>query len=328
MRLFSITILLMIQLSSQGKALWQQFILPEESVIKRYDTNYVQPLLNKFTVRTYLNLKQNEINFNINSNKKAHFIRSPDYYRYGLGFSYRYINVNLSYGLNPYFTELANGIRLGSIDVQININGRRFLYDIRTQWYNGFTLDNKNFREDINLVALGGSFRYNFNHKKYSLKSSINQAQWQVKSAGSPIAGVNFSYLKLQSDTAIFWQFVADSSYNLLQNWNAAIVLGYSYTYVFRKHWFATLYVAGNLSEHLITNNSSSKNAFYGFRIYPELRTAIGYNSEKYWLGLTATFMEDRFLWSDHISLQYQFNNYKFLFARRFNYNPYQKKVR
>lgn len=307
----------------QANNLKNFFIPPADSVNERYDTAYIDPLPNFYTLRLYGNLKQIDLSFDdpslgiINAN-------AGDFLRLGGGFGYRWIIFNYAYGRDPRRKNTPEKIR--HFDFHMNVFTQRILYDIRTQFYKGFKLAGQ-YRDDISTLSLGGSLRHNFNPKKYSFKSSYDQTQWQKKSAGAPIAGISLGYLRLKGDSAFYNPsgFAALSSFH--ENYNLAVGLGYSYTFVYRKHWFATagltLY-ADNTFVGSLANFEERPSLTVN--LLPEVRAAVGYNSKNVFVGLQGMWFDTPGLYSNDITYHYKYNNIKLIFAHRFYYNIYKNK--
>ena len=310
---FLIVFYILFSAQSFAKGLMRSIILPSDSLIKRYDTSFVNPLPNTISLRYYLNLKQNALDFNVNGDDAIRRYEVKNQLRYGFGFGYRWLIANGAYHFNPEKD-------IKKYDFQINVNGKRFLYDIRTQWYKGYKLKGNDFRKDIELVSVGGSLRYNFKHKIYSFKSSFDQTQWQLKSAGTPIAGINYSYLKLKSDSLFNLGVNSDITTLSHETFNVGFGGGYAHTFVRNKHWFLTVSLLVYLDAKINSDIPIKQN----LKINPEPRIAFGYNSSKYWVGLTGTFHQFPGQLSDDVYLNYNYNNIKLLFVHRLNFNPYK----
>lgn len=319
-----LTFCLMISSISCAQGLWKYVVLHPDSAIKRYDTTFVKPNLNRLSLRYFLNVKQAEVEFKVKNDTETYGYRAGDFLRYGFGFGYRWLILNYSYGIDPRKTREEKGDVIQYNDIQMNIFGQKFLYDLRAQWYTGFNYKEQ-FRPDVNLMSFGGSLRYNFNHKKYSFKHSYDQTQWQLKSAGAPIAGINFSYTNISSDSTIYVGSNNDVTGTIHENINMAFGGGYSYTFVYKKNWSLTLtftlYLDGYRSG---TNMNVNKELSYGLNIIPESRAAFGYNNHNYFFGFQGSLHELPSRLSDNVTYRYKYNNLKILFVHRMNFNPFK----
>lgn len=313
MRLYITFFLFFCLLNIEGKEIWKKFLLNPDTLISKYDTSYVNPLPRTLAIRYYVNLKQNTLDFSSDVLQSKERFEAKDYVRYGIGFGYRWLIANGAYHFNP-----EAGIK--KYDFQINVSGRRILYDLRTQWYKGYQVKDGSFRTDVSLVSLGGSLRYNFNHKKYSFKSSYDQTQWQLKSAGTPILGINYSYLQLSSDSLFQLGTLSLADGLDFKRLNIGVGGGYSQTFVRDKHWFWTFTLMVYLDNQFqVGNNFLSVGTI---KINPEPRIAFGYNNAKYWLGVSGTFHQFPYQLSDELFLSYRYNSIKLLFVHRLNFNP------
>lgn len=311
--------------SVNAKTWWKHFILHPDSIIQGYDTNYVQPLLNQVTARYFLNVKQARVIISPLGDDKEYSLEAGDFLRYGVGVGYRWLILNYSYGYDPQKTGPNGTSNIRYDDIQMNIFGKKWLYDVRAQFYRGFTLDNI-FRPDIKVIGLGTSLRYNFNNHRYSFKNTYDQTQWQTKSAGSPIAGINFAYTRITADSPVKVGNNSDFRFGLHENYNMYLGAGYSYTFVYKKHWFATYTLTMYVDASIVGSkqNFTSVNELH-FRVIPESRFGFGYNSTKYYVGFSSTIHKLPGRLSDNLDYTYQYSNLKLLFVHRFNFNPYKK---
>lgn len=323
--LFSITFCFVLTQSSQAQGLWKYIVQSPEKAIKTYDTSYVKPLLNKLTLRYFFNVKQAELKVQPKDDPNVFRYKAGDFLRYGMGFGYRWLILNYSYGIDP-LKKGANGDKtIRNQDLQMNIFGKSWLYDLRAQWYRGFTYKGV-FRPDLDIKAFGGSFRHNFNHEKYSFKNTYDQTQWQQKSAGAALAGINLGYSKITADSSITFGNNTDFIFPDHENFNVALGGGYSYTFVYKKHFFATYTLTLFLDNHFI---GSGKNFVFrdnlALNMLAESRFGLGYNSEKIYIGIQGTFHDLPGKLSNNVAYSYRYNNLKLLFVHRLNFNPFKK---
>lgn len=323
--LYRIIFLLMLSNVSKAQGLWKYLVEHPDSGVLRYDTTYVKPLLNQLTLRYFLNVKQMELAVSPVGENDSYDYKAGDFVRYGFGFGYRWLILNASYAIDPLRAGPLGEKSIRHFDIQMNIFGRTWLYDLRTQWYRGFQYKNT-FRPDLSILAVGGSLRYNFNNKKYSFKNTYDQTQWQIKSAGSPIAGVNVGYTLINSDSSITFGNNTDFRFPHHETYNIAAGAGYSYTYVYKKHWFATYTITMYLDNQFY---GSSKNFLtkenFSLAVLAENRFGFGYNSHKIYVGIQGTVHHLPGKLSNNLDYTLKYNNLKLLFIHRLNFNPYNK---
>ena len=306
--------------SLRAQRLFQYFILHPDTAVQNYDTAYVDPLLNSFTVRLYGNYKDVTLNlFNDNGNNTT--LRASQFLRYGAGIGYRYVIINYAYGIDPF--RISSDGNMRHFNLQMNVFGRRFLYDLRYQFFRGFQ-SNIGYLPDITVESAGGSLRYNFNHKKYSFKNTFDQTQWQKRSSGSPIAGIDFNYTKLSGDSSLHLATLNNDLHHFHENFNIRAGIGYSYTAVFNTHWYftacLTLYAEGRFPGSTI---NFSGNPPINFELVPEPRIGVGYNSKKHCIGFQGMWFYNAADLSELNQYRFNYQNLKLIYAYRFGFDVY-----
>lgn len=311
--------------SSKAQGLWKLLVGHPDSVVQKYDTTYIDPMLNQFTMRYFLNVKQAELNFRPENSKFRARYKAGDFMRFGVGVGYRWLIMNYSFGVDPARAGRDGDKSIRHNDLQMNIFGRRWLYDIRAQWYRGFNYEGVR-RPDMSLVAFGTSLRYNFKHHKYSFKNTYDQTQWQLKSAGAPIVGINMGYLKVSTDSSVIIQD-AEALPNIFhENFNIAGGGGYSFTWVIKKHWFITLTSTLYADVYFVGSKKNfEEDPGINLVLVPEFRGGFGYNSKKHYVGIQSTVHKLPGSFSDDLNYEYRYNNLKLLYCYRFDFNPFKQ---
>lgn len=250
----------------------------------------------------------------------------------GVGHTYEWFNLNI--GVNFGFINNDNDIRGRTrfLDLHTQIIGRPFIINFFGQFYRGVHLipdsgrnpPGKPYeqRPDIYTRLVGGTVYFVPNWRKFSFAAAITQRDWQLKSAGSPLYGVEFFWGSVRSDTALLplaeRKNYKRSDFNHVQNLEIAAGVGYGYTLVVAKHWFlhgsATCgWSLGNFSER--TRNQPLNNHLY---IRPNFltRASFGYNSNRFNAALFA-FMAKNISGNDQMSLIITTTNFRATFAYR-----------
>ncbi|KIC00470.1 hypothetical protein OA93_02455 [Flavobacterium sp. KMS] len=248
------------------------------------DTTYIKPFENKLSLRTYMSMKLISMEKEVDGKVKNFMPNNP--MSLGFGVSINNTIINLSYGYGLSFMKDKEKGRTKALDFQIHNYGRKFIIDLFVQKYHGFyTADNndKNIQlyPDLNIQQYGAFGQYVFNNKKFSYKAAFNQNEKQLKSAGSFLLGGGVYFTKIDSDSS----FVHKDK-NSLRNFQFGVSGGYAYTWAINKRWFASgsVTVGANFGTERIDDFGKKK-----IEIYPTFfpRTAIGYNKEKWSLGLS-----------------------------------------
>ncbi len=263
------------------------------------DTNYVYPFHLQITGRVYLAKKWTGIDlYNVPGADRLHY-RPNSSYNIGVGVTYKGITVNLAYGFG--FLGFLNPSReLGVttyLDLQTHMYGRKWLVDVMAQVYKGFyaspkgtgTTDGSYYlRSDLNVNEFGGSVQYVFNNRKFSYRAAFLQNEWQKKSAGTFLLGAEAYYGTVNGDSSIIpihvHEATAERDIKQFRHYKFGPSVGYAYTLVIKKHFFATASLSGNVAVGNSTTVGKADGEENNFSIIPSgfLRVALGYNSERW----------------------------------------------
>jgi len=298
--------LVLIQLGS-GELKAQLF---ESDYEPKYDSSYITVYKDELTTRAFLSRKQNGLNLNKQLLSPWIKYRTNDNLLLGVGYTYSFLTLNLSVKL-PFINgddELYGETKY--LDLQANTYFRDLIIDFYLQWNKGYYMANPDqvfdnyrpnpaypIRGDLRSNILGLNVQYLFNSERYSYKAAFLQNEFQKKSAGSPLLGVEAYWVLAMSDTAMIGVdvppsgFLGDASFNQSDIINAGINGGYAYTLV----WNETLYVGlssvfgVSLGKNLIHNtwNSSTLYSRFTYGFTNSTRISLGYNNKSYYVGLS-----------------------------------------
>lgn len=156
----------------------------------------------------------------------------------GAGFSVNNSVISFGYGYGFDFLRDKKKGKTKSFDFQYHNYGRKFVFDIYVQQYEGFYTedgpDGGNLRlypdMEINQYALYG--HYVFNNKKYSYRAAFNQSERQLKSTGSFLLGGGVYYTDIKSDSSFLYN--DKHTYSRIQ---LGISGGYAYTWALGRYW-------------------------------------------------------------------------------------------
>lgn len=231
--------------------------------------------------------------------------RANNNYHLGLGFHYKWVGLNASFKL-PYFNKAKYG-ETKFFDLQSYLYHSRFAVDVYLLSYKGYYLANSHIlknpppdgepllREDLHTGNYGINFQYIFNHRKFSYRAAFIQNQCQLRSAGSWLAGFTINYTRARADSAIVPQNLVNNNLYAGQDFNktAAFVLafngGYAYTQVLGKHFFVTASVLAGMGFNyaaIKTDATDSRDTRLHLQVHAILRGALGYNTERDFVGL------------------------------------------
>lgn len=338
---FLFVILFGLQVEAQNK-LTRIFFPPVDSVINRYDTTYIDPLLDQVTFRIYGGYKGNE--FRVKDQFQGPKVYSSNTkFQLGLGFGYRWLILNSSV-VSP-FKNSYNKDRGKSFafDSQINVYAPKFQTDLRYQWIDGYyekTADEvfTNFkndgpytlRSDMKLRSFGGGIYQSFN-EKYIHKHGFDQTKMLKRSGGTLLMGVRGGYLHLFSDSALFEHenTITDTIFDI-KSFTLSAAFGGAYTKLFGKHWFASIHGAIYLTGQnivlegyngYVTTLSNEANLV----ISPTLRMAFGYNTKKHFIGFYGVFdsSPDNAFNDDRVD--YYYSSMKLIYAFRIPVSKFRR---
>lgn len=269
------------------------------------DTAYIADYYRRYVVlRLYESTKFNNYQFLDNGNKVTY--KPNNHNNIGLGFNYKFISINLGFFV-PFLSKDHNKYGYTqTLDLQTHLYLQRFLVDLYGQFYKGYYLSNPSIlnptatgyvlRPDIHTRDISAVVQYVFNYKTFSYNAAYYQNEYQKKSAGSVIAGAGIYHTDVKADSALippninYGNFYDGRQFNTTSNNSIAVSLGYTYTYVYKKHYFLTGSLSGGagLNISVIENTTTYQRSS---RLGPEYnltaRAATGYNSDKYFAGIT-----------------------------------------
>ena len=174
-------------------------------------------------------------------------------------------------------------------------NYRRGYYIDNTNFVNGENLGDFNIQfPNLTTNVFNGVSQYKFN-KNYSIRAVESNTEIQLKSAGTFMPGINYSYYSFKDANKEILKnevITTRSPYNDYRGLALIIEPGYYYTFVLDKYWFANVFAApgfgvdfyndkeiDTVNNTVIEENNSS--IFFSFKT----GAAIGYNGKKIYFG-------------------------------------------
>ncbi|MCX6182665.1 MAG: DUF4421 family protein [Bacteroidetes bacterium] len=305
----------------------------------KFDTSFIKSFHHDITLKCYGNFKSNNITETDGKNKTLDYtINNP--FKIGFGVSYKWFNL-LATVITPFPVNEYKKGKTNHFDLRVNMYGRSTVTDIWFQFYNGYYLANSNVtipnwnnpnayyrRPDIKVASLGGVMYFNRNKKEFSYKASFSQTDRQLKSAGAPILGVNWSAFGVRGDSALLPSALSKFTPEQRVQSITAITLGagggYAYTYVFKKHWFAslsaTLFLVAQTYQYVLQGNPAPR-VQPGLNINFLSRGAFGYNNDRNYYGVI--FIADNIPLGRRLgsTFDYSFGTLNLMYARRFSLN-------
>lgn len=312
------------------------------------DSNYISTYHHTLTARYYFSRKYTNIGI-INRDKIRFTYKPNSTLNTGFGASYKHITLNIAYGfsfLNPH-TERGKTTYL---DLQAHNYKPQRSIDFYGQFYKGFYLapiqivNAKNpilLKPNMEVMIVGLNYNHIYNSKQFSYAAAFNQTEWQKKSAGSPMLGVE-SYFTYFNDEDGLIPTKLDKIFDSKMpkdyyNFKIGPTAGYAHTFVLKEHLFATAAATAGLDINFSKEENMPTflvdNFIYSIEkinLKPSVhaRLAIGYNSEKYNVCLSwVNFSSYSNGFTNDLKYKTNIGNYRLQFAKRFNAPKLLKRI-
>lgn len=273
----------------------------EHAKIKGYDplyrVNYFENIILKSTLTSdvaNLSMKNGRTGEEINIKPIAEHLIS-------LSFDYKWIALGISFA--PKFLLDSDNHELdesNSFGMSLNFfYSDRWRQELSYKQYNGFisTSSSSNHNEALlantTLETIGGS-TYFIANRNYSFRAHYAQTERQLKSAGSLIPKLNYTYGVTKPNIV---STDTNNEIEVIKNFDMRLLLGYLYTFVHNKKWFATAGIHPGIGHN---------NGQYEY--------AGGYPGKE-------TFNTVYFAFNTELGLG--FNNYRWFFGANYNYKNY-----
>jgi hypothetical protein len=333
-------VLLQVLLLGTGGYVCSQALVNLEKV--KYDTTYITVYKDELTTRLFLSRKQNGYTLSERLLQPWIRYRTNDNLLLGLGYTYSFLTFNLT--VKMPFINVDDDLygRSKTLDLQSHTIFRSYILDFYVQWNKGYYIANpediypgyqwqaeRPLRGDMRTNLLGINVQYLFNSSRFSYKASFLQNEFQRKSAGSPIVGVEAYWMLGMSDSATVGGdipptgFLDDQAFNQVDILNAGFNGGYAYTFVWRENLYLSLSsVIGLSAGYNWVHDTPSSNTFLSnFTVgwNNSTRISLGYNNPHYYVGLSfISFTMNNRVGEDGNWIGYNTGNIRFNIVKRF----------
>ncbi|MGL2962222.1 DUF4421 family protein [Flavobacterium sp. RSB2_4_14] len=219
-----------------------------------------------------------------------------------------------SFGLTLNFNHWVQELKYGKVTGFYLENSQDYV----TPWIEG-TTPYIQFPE-LKVTSFRGATSYKFN-SNFSLKAISTQTEIQLKSAGSFIPGLIYSYFIIDNQS----NSINQSSSQRSNNYEVLANFGYYYTFVLNRSWYVALGVSPSIGynytdlltrlpdENIHTNYSSAVYRING-------KSGLGFNSERFFGGLEITaFRSSKEDENNTINQITTYNAFQFFVGYRFN---------
>lgn len=314
----------------------------KEDTVSTYDPAYIKFYRDELTTRFFISRKQTGLDLSHKLLKPWLNYKTNDMLQLGLGYTYSFLTINLGVKM-PFVNrddEQYGTSRL--IDLQAHTIFRVYIVDLYLQWAKGYYMANPEsiyrparngggfpIRGDMRTSILGLNVQYLFNSSRYSYKAAFQQNQFQKKSAGSPLAGVEGYWVLGMTDSAMVAGdvppsgFLDDDPFNRVDLVNVGINGGYAYTFVWQEKLFLSLSaivgIAGGYNQVHYSNNSVTLRDGLTAGLSSSLSIALGYNSNDYYVGVSFVRMAmNNLAWGYGDWFTYSTGHFRLNFVKRF----------
>jgi hypothetical protein len=283
----------------------------DEDTTLRYDTSYIKVYKDELTTRLYISRKQNGYSLSEKLFQPWMKYKTNDNIIIGMGYTYSFLTINL--GVKMPFVNKDDKLYGKSryVDLQTKFLFRSYIVELYLQWNRGYYLSNPEKvypfwnnseeimpqRGDMRTNIVGLNVQHLFNSDRYSYKASFWQNEFQKRSAGSPILGVEAYWMLGMTDSLMVESAIPSSGYmddelfNQNDMVNVGLNGGYAYTFVWDEKLYLSLWTMFGISgayhrvHYTPDSYTLSKGLTVGFT--NNTKISLGFNSRKYYVGLS-----------------------------------------
>lgn len=257
----------------------------------QYDSTYVESYRGYLMPRILLSRKTAGINYRNESGGYSLRYLPNKTFNLGAGITYKFVSLKLSVGVLEPHQRRGN---TRDLSLQLHRYGAKFVTDIMAQFYKGFYLPDRRFgtpdqefyvRPDLAVSAVGGSFQYIFNYRRFSYRAVFQQTELQKKSAGTFLAGIEIFMGRFRADSTIVpfpLQMEERDGTRKMRFIEFGPNAGYSYTWVYKKMF---INVGASIGLNAGINkiyDGSGGDSFTGLSPNTVIKISSGYNV-KHW---------------------------------------------
>ena len=313
------------------------------AVRNTFDTAYVKDYSHILTGRLYSSTKYNKLQLGGLRGTKALIYRPNNKINFGIGASYRALTLNIGVGIPGLNKDQDKRGETRYFDAQANIYTQRWATNLFLQRFQGYYVSSHTLpelgwhqdtafptRPDIVEYNLGISTVHIFNNDRFSYRAAFNQDAWQRKSQGSILAGGYLTYFHLRADSSLVPERLAELYDKGLQVRRGGFVdlgpsVGYAYTLVVMEHVFFTgsFVVGGGVSiQRAVTavlGDGEDLKTSAGLGWHGQFRAGAGYNSARYYAGLSFNQENIGYFLDDRSSFYWSVGNIRLNFVKRFD---------
>ena len=306
--------------------------------IKKTDTSYVIKYYDRIILKTNLSSETPSFIFSDNETGSELEIKPVAEYKQGFSFIYRWFTLALSftprYLINTDEIEELNNSKTFGLDLNVVLSDR-WRQELGYKYYEGFfnngpLIDEGEFA-NTTLHMFQGSTVFTVN-RNFSYRAHLDQTQRQLKSAGSLIPRLNYDYSKSSLN---FIDVNEESNIDKISSINIYGQVGYLYTFVLNRKWFATFgahpgigynYSSSEYANFINGSETSTKENFHNVSLALEAETSLGYNSDRWFFGTSYNWRNYEYTNEENGVFTSNDNYFNVYLGYRLNGNPPMRK--
>lgn len=266
--------------------------------------DYIKGYPDHFFIWPVLKQRRQDFDFRQTSGKRSRLsYRSNKPYSLGVGVYIFELAIELAFAipLDEQNKRIFGESR--ARDLQLNVIGRRWGFDVFYQRYAGFYVSDSDNpvpanmsypqRPDIGTRNIGASVSHIFNRNRFSFRSPYNFSERQLKSGGSLVAFGTLRNFRISGDSAIADPFYSETFPDLVSIRHISVVTagvapGYTYNLVYNGFFLNGTFGIGpgvNLLSYEYENGAGGNRN--SFNTMLTARLALGYNGDRIFGGMT-----------------------------------------
>ncbi len=300
--LFASVVILVLTLTAKITGA-QSAVKPAELPQVSFDSIYLEDYTNLLTSRVFLLFQNASLLINTTDENISKIEYRPNVnVRIGVAGFWKWFGLGLSID-NPFYkTDRDKYGKTTTIDLRVNAFGRKVAAELFLQQYKGFNISSPERADgtryilpDMRTFSIGIAGYWIYNARKFSIRAAFIQNERQKKSAGSLVVRPAFLYYRISSENGIIPAEIIEKYHipatNLISSgdfYSLGLSPGYVYTFVFLKDFYLTAAVFPGVAAQF-SSFSNDLNAYANFEFTFQLsgRLAVGYNSDKWFVGFS-----------------------------------------